>query len=200
MDWGNSIVFTPHATHQNKFYPVAHFSTIYSDDKVRFLDRPLLASFVGSYATHIVRKSIANILSIRKDCFTYDTGSWHYDKSSEDKIQFQLMYKHTLKNSKFVLCPLGTGPSTIRIWEALSSGSIPIIISDNLKLPSPIAASLPTVPLSLIDLLPTLLEHLSDPEYLAKFELLQQKVYGLHTRLTNNTSLHQPVLNYILNA
>ena len=36
-------------------------------------------------------------------------------------------YQENLKNHKFVLCPWGNGIDTHRIWEALYSGSIPVI-------------------------------------------------------------------------
>ncbi len=36
-------------------------------------------------------------------------------------------YQDNLKNHKFVLCPWGNGVDTHRIWEALYSGSIPVI-------------------------------------------------------------------------
>lgn len=36
-------------------------------------------------------------------------------------------YQDNIKNHKFVLCPWGNGVDTHRIWEALYSGSIPVI-------------------------------------------------------------------------
>ena len=36
-------------------------------------------------------------------------------------------YQDNLKNHKFVLCPWGNGVDTHRIWEAIYSGSIPVI-------------------------------------------------------------------------
>ena len=37
--------------------------------------------------------------------------------------------------SKFSLCPGGSGPNTIRLWESLSFGSIPVILANDHKLP-----------------------------------------------------------------
>jgi hypothetical protein len=39
-----------------------------------------------------------------------------------------------MENTKIPLCPPGTGPSTLRFFEVISSGGIPIIFN-NLKLP-----------------------------------------------------------------
>jgi len=53
----------------------------------------------------------------------------HADKQDEEE------YKDTLARSRFSLCPRGTGPSTIRFWESLQAGAIPILISDTMRLP-----------------------------------------------------------------
>ena len=44
-------------------------------------------------------------------------------------------YLNDLENTKVILCPRGTGPSTIRMWEALASGCIPLVISNDYKFP-----------------------------------------------------------------
>lgn len=44
-------------------------------------------------------------------------------------------YKETIAQSVFTICPSGSGPNTIRFWEALGAGSIPVLISDKLALP-----------------------------------------------------------------
>ena len=47
----------------------------------------------------------------------------------------KLEYSALLLNSTFSLCPNGTGPNTIRFWESLSYGSIPVLLSNYHKLP-----------------------------------------------------------------
>lgn len=44
-------------------------------------------------------------------------------------------YSATLQSSCFALCPSGSGPNSIRLWEALGYGAIPVILSDQLQLP-----------------------------------------------------------------
>ena len=41
-----------------------------------------------------------------------------------------------MNDSKYTLCPSGSGPNSIRLWEALAVGSLPIVLSDNLDLPN----------------------------------------------------------------
>ncbi len=51
-----------------------------------------------------------------------------YDRNSEE-------YREVLSMSDFSLCPSGSGPNSIRLWESLGSFSIPVIFSSNLRLP-----------------------------------------------------------------
>lgn len=44
-------------------------------------------------------------------------------------------YCEILEQSTFSLCPSGSGPNSIRLWESLMVGAIPVIISDKLLLP-----------------------------------------------------------------
>jgi len=77
------------------------------------------------------------------------TGNWHFDNivySHKQNIKEELNsdtkflneieeYNEILLNSRYSLCPSGTGPNSIRLWESLATGSIPILLSDNLELP-----------------------------------------------------------------
>jgi hypothetical protein len=40
-----------------------------------------------------------------------------------------------MQSSVFALCPSGSGPNSIRLWEALGFGAIPVILSHTLRLP-----------------------------------------------------------------
>ena len=40
-------------------------------------------------------------------------------------------YNNILSDSIFSLCPSGTGPNTIRLWESMAIGVIPVIFSDD---------------------------------------------------------------------
>lgn len=44
-------------------------------------------------------------------------------------------YRAIMRSSIFCLCPSGTGPNTIRLWEAICCGAIPVILSDTYQPP-----------------------------------------------------------------
>jgi hypothetical protein len=44
-------------------------------------------------------------------------------------------YINIMRNSVFSLCPSGSGPNSIRLWEALAFKCQPLVLSDGLDLP-----------------------------------------------------------------
>jgi len=84
-----------------------------------------LTGFQGSLKTHSCRKNIYRI------CDNMRVAEWW----SEDNDSLRMSYIEHLDNTKFVLCPRGRGLNSIRFFEALRMGRIPVLISDDTKLP-----------------------------------------------------------------
>ncbi|AMN43736.1 exostosin domain-containing protein [Rhodoplanes sp. Z2-YC6860] len=95
-----------------------------SKDKLRPVPRYLF-SFLGRINTHPLRQMVRELNDNTTPCIDVSEApqriaSFDYTRSYFDLIQ----------ESKFVLCPRGFGPSSIRIYEAMSCGRVPVIISD----------------------------------------------------------------------
>lgn len=89
----------------------------------------LLYSFVGS-RSHPVRKPLLRTTH-RRAWVEDSSGFVFYDR--RDPVAFdnrKAHYRQTLLRSKFVLCPRGAGTSSIRLFETLAAGRVPVIISD----------------------------------------------------------------------
>jgi hypothetical protein len=117
--------------------------------------RPLLYSFQGAYASGLYLTQVRDwILGLppRPDAQLERRREWHYEQAVyREQVQGQPAdaarhaqltaeadaYANTLQRSCFALCPSGSGPNSIRLWEALGYGSIPVILSDQLQLPGP---------------------------------------------------------------
>lgn len=114
--------------------------------------RPILYSFVGSYSQHYISDIRNRIFQLPKkeDVYIVNRGSeWHFDpivynakqnkngelNESSSHKEKTYEYNELLLKSKYTLCPSGTGPNSIRFWEALGVGSIPILLADTLELP-----------------------------------------------------------------
>lgn len=109
-------------------------------------------SFMGSYQKHYItniRQKIYSLENTRDDIYIKDTGIWHFqsdvysptqningnlNESNDHKSKTSLFCKIMLQ-SRFSLCPVGSGPGTIRFWESLGYGSIPVLLADCYDLP-----------------------------------------------------------------
>lgn len=90
----------------------------------------LLYSFLGRSRTHPVRQQVLALDGRNSPCLDLADAagrmpSFEYSKSYWDLIA----------SSKFVLCPRGFGTSSFRIFEAMSCGRVPVIISDRWRRP-----------------------------------------------------------------
>ena len=58
-------------------------------------------------------------------------GFTFFDRTSRDFVGRRARYRDVLHRSRFVLCPRGRGTSSIRLYETLAAGRVPVIISDD---------------------------------------------------------------------
>ena len=93
------------------------------------LEQPdLLFSFIGSPSSRCrralfeLRHPDAVIEEVRRFTF-YDPGSPDFERRRQ-------RFRSVMGRSRFVLCPRGRGTSSIRLYEALAHGRVPVIISD----------------------------------------------------------------------
>lgn len=93
----------------------------------------LLASFVGS-ATHAVRQPIFELRSPRLHVERVEDFMFH-DSTSVDFEERRRRFAEVLFRSKFVLCPRGHGTASIRLFESLAAGRVPVVISDQWMAP-----------------------------------------------------------------
>src|SRR5690606_7594897 len=52
-----------------------------------------------------------------------------------DQQEREQRYRDVLQQTVFSLCPSGSGSNSIRLWESLGAGCIPVLMADTLRLP-----------------------------------------------------------------
>lgn len=110
--------------------------------------RSVLYSFVGAiknscYLTEVRRWIWRHLRKDPRGCVVA-RDMWHYHGEVYEgqirgrrffgvkkQLKKEQEFRDLLATSVFVLCPSGSGPNTIRLWEAFASGAIPVIISDS---------------------------------------------------------------------
>lgn len=136
--------------HPFPLYPIQYVSSNESKPV-----RDLLFSYVGTgvkdYYLTETRNWIFQFLQGTPRCFLSKRDSWHYEdavynkqigtklaaKNPLDTVKKEEEFRSLLSRSIFSLCPSGTGPNSIRLWESLGSGAIPVILADTYLLPGP---------------------------------------------------------------
>jgi hypothetical protein len=122
-------------------------------------EKRYLASFIGAHMPHYrsdvrLRLLEAAKASGRSDVLV-DLGSeWHFNKVVyKEQVQNKALtateaqahdsatqrYNEVLSDSVFSLCPEGAGPNTLRVWESMAVGAIPVILADTWVPPPPTA-------------------------------------------------------------
>ncbi|MEX6632494.1 exostosin domain-containing protein [Hyphococcus lacteus] len=154
---GITDIFWTHATKMNetedirngiRIHPFPLFPVQVGDNAQSIQPRDILFSFIGAksnqwYLTD-TRRHIIELLEDDPRGVVIGREDWHYNKivySHQVKathvdptglvdMDRSKVFKETLNRSIFSLCPSGSGPNSIRLWESIASGSIPVIMAD----------------------------------------------------------------------
>lgn len=137
LNFYDNLIFTPHTEKNDKFNFIPHYNPIYSQkiDNKKISNRKFLMSFIGDFASHSTRSKLVRLR--QPDVLVEPTNRWHFYLSPQQQEINKKRYKDVLEETKLSLCPRGTGPSTLRLFESLSIGAVPIIFND-LDLPEEI--------------------------------------------------------------
>lgn len=116
--------------------------------------RRWLANFIGAhdpkvYLTDVRAQIFADadtsddLLIIRREAWHFERAVYEQQVGSKTPEQARLAaeakardeYLAAIRESTFTLCPSGSGPNSIRIFESLALASIPVILTRTLALP-----------------------------------------------------------------
>ena len=96
-------------------------------------DLPYLFSFMGSVRNAPVRSQLATLKHPRG---FFQNTTPDFDRilnrtmDRRERVEYDQRYAELTKASKFVLCPRGLSPSSIRLFETMRMGRTPVILSD----------------------------------------------------------------------
>ena len=108
------------------------FQGNYQDFYLTDIRHKILNSMIHPINTYIKKIELWHFNSL-----VYDTKQNFNKELNEDEKHKKdtKEYNELLLNSRFSLCPSGSGPNSIRLWESLAIGSIPVLLADTLELP-----------------------------------------------------------------
>jgi hypothetical protein len=139
--------------HPYPLYPVMHYKRNKPHKNKPLSERKYLYSFIGAYQAGLyltqVRKWIFD-LPKQTNAVVIERSEWHFEQdvyrnqllgSTEEEVHRQVREQHekeyieVMEETVFCLCPSGSGPNSIRFWEAIKFGCIPVLFADTLELP-----------------------------------------------------------------
>jgi hypothetical protein len=192
--------------HSFPLYPVRCSTHPGPPGGVPLAQRRWLYSFQGVYRPELYLTPVRQwILALppRADALLESRREWHFEQQVyREQVHGESVdagrhaeldaeatsYAEALQQSVFALCPSGSGPNSIRLWEALGYGAIPVILADTLALPGDpdlwrqAALQVPETP-EAVAALPARLEALrANPSRLAAMQAAGQQLwqrYGL---------------------
>jgi hypothetical protein len=131
-----------------RLHPFPLYPVHVPDVRGESCDRNVLFSFVGARARDFylteTRNHILDSLAADPRGYVRGRSDWHYNKIVYDhQIMGRALnaeglvdadasdeFKDILARSVFSLCPSGSGPNSIRLWESIGAGAIPVILAD----------------------------------------------------------------------
>jgi len=147
--------FSVSADRKIDLHPFPLYSVQFSEKEAFPVDqkRQHLFSFIGARANQWYltesRNWILDLLGDDSRGLVVGRDAWHFNKivydyqirknsETTDKLVDQdatEQFKQTLRETTFALCPSGSGPNSIRLWESIGAGSIPVILADTYLTP-----------------------------------------------------------------
>ena len=91
-----------------------------------------LYSFTGASDTSPIRDELFKLKHLRSFLLDTTTQALHVRNhgTPAETTQFEKQYASTIEQSQFVLCPRGVSPSSVRLFDTMNMGRVPVIISD----------------------------------------------------------------------
>ncbi|MGH9169486.1 MAG: exostosin domain-containing protein [Acidimicrobiales bacterium] len=93
-----------------------------------------LFSFRGSNSAGVRERLFEMDVSALRASITRTYRWWDYGEAAND--EGRRVYLNEIRDSSFVLCPRGLSPTTLRVYETMQLGRVPVIISDDWLPPS----------------------------------------------------------------
>ncbi|WP_024330260.1 exostosin domain-containing protein [Simiduia agarivorans] len=166
-DVGITTVFWSHATISSlspavdegvDILPFPLYPTQVAYETPAWEEKKYLFSFVGARANKWYltesRNIIIDCLSDSKGGLVIGRDSWHYnnvvyktqikgEEQTKEEIEQEKNrseeYLQVMLDTKYALCPSGSGPNSIRLWECVEMGVVPVILADDYKVPGDIS-------------------------------------------------------------
>jgi hypothetical protein len=121
--------------HRTFSYPIVYNEVI---DKFDLSEATLNWTFFGGITSRVRKRLVQLLAPTTRETdgqIVVQGGTWTqmFDRSG---IKQKVEYAAALKAARFVICPRGNGVGSIRLFEVLKAGRVPVIVADKYVLPN----------------------------------------------------------------
>jgi hypothetical protein len=143
-----------------RIHPLPLYPVCWHERDRSLADKPLakrkyLYSFVGAHQAGLYESEVREWifgLAQRPDAWVERRAQWHFERvvygeqiegvplrvnERQQQGERARHYEAVMRDSVFSLCPSGSGPNSIRLWESIGFGCIPVVLSDDYRPPAP---------------------------------------------------------------
>lgn len=110
----------------------------FAESRAAQIQPDLLFSFVGTGSSHPCRPALLELRHPRSIVEQVD-GHVNWQPNQPGYVDRRQNFADVTSRSKFVLCPRGRATSSIRFYEAMALGRVPVVIADDWEPPHGIA-------------------------------------------------------------
>jgi hypothetical protein len=153
-------------------------------------------SIVRKLMARKIKKTNLPLILVERNSFS----GWKRDKS-KNTLNRRIEFFNSVRGSRYIICPRGDGNQSLRFYETLSAGRVPILIDTKIKLPieDRLNYSEFTITLNLYDSFDIWRKEILNFESFykgAKFKKLSQKISDLYDQ---NLSMYNFYKNLFIN-
>jgi hypothetical protein len=129
-----SILFKTSLSKQDQNSYCLHYNPIVFPDLLTPISScQYEVGFMGAFMGEL-RQDLAKVCSkFKLNSFIQEHQFWNSTKELNENAKIE--YNSMMKNCKFILCPKGNALNSTRFFESLCYGRIPVLISDDTRLP-----------------------------------------------------------------
>lgn len=104
--------------------------------EIAYENKDLLFSFVGNALNAPLRTRVCSLTHPRALCEDVSDRAHTVWRDAAAADRFLASYATVLARSRFSLCPRGVGTSSLRLFESMRAGCVPVVISDQWVAPT----------------------------------------------------------------
>lgn len=151
---GIDTVFSPHAIDEEEYHNGVKIEPLplFAVNVPKPVEKDIFYSFVGAYNPNYVSDIRLKIFEDNhpESTVVIQRRKWQFNDAvygeqlrgiATNSVQSYIAQQHTdfynniLSRTRFSLCPSGAGPASIRFFESLGAGAIPVFLADGWSLP-----------------------------------------------------------------